>query len=83
MTLSFNIARYMTMSMYEEKQLLNRLNALGDAIHRNPKINRLKRKLTVRQLKRERNLPLFNLDAEMKKIIDNEIGLPEVCLKVT
>ena len=38
------------MSVYEEKQLLRQLKALGSTVNNIPKANRLKRKLIVRQV---------------------------------
>ncbi|XP_057557164.1 cysteine-rich protein 2-binding protein isoform X4 [Hippopotamus amphibius kiboko] len=49
-------------SIYEEKLLLKRLEACPGAVAMTPEARRLKRKLIVRQAKRDRGLPLFDLD---------------------
>ncbi|XP_004635656.2 cysteine-rich protein 2-binding protein isoform X1 [Octodon degus] len=54
--------RYTPASIYEEKLLLRRLEACPGAVAMTPEARRLKRKLIVRQAKRERGLPLFDLD---------------------
>uniref|UniRef100_A0A7N4P941 Lysine acetyltransferase 14 n=1 Tax=Sarcophilus harrisii TaxID=9305 RepID=A0A7N4P941_SARHA len=54
--------KYTPISIYEEKLLLRRLEACPSAVLVTPEARRLKRKLLVRQAKRERGLPLFDLD---------------------
>ncbi|XP_043839241.1 cysteine-rich protein 2-binding protein isoform X3 [Dromiciops gliroides] len=54
--------KYTPISIYEEKLLLRRLEACPSAVLVTPEARRLKRKLIVRQAKRERGLPLFDLD---------------------
>ncbi|XP_013015318.1 cysteine-rich protein 2-binding protein isoform X2 [Cavia porcellus] len=54
--------RCMPASIYEEKLLLRRLEACPGAVAMTPEARRLKRKLLVRQAKRDRGLPLFDLD---------------------
>lgn len=54
--------RYTPASIYEEKLLLRRLEACPGAVAMTPEARRLKRKLIVRQAKRDRGLPLFDLD---------------------
>lgn len=54
--------RYTPVSIYEEKLLLRRLEACPSAVAMTPEAQRLKRKLIVRQVKRDRGLPLFDLD---------------------
>ncbi|XP_072490634.1 cysteine-rich protein 2-binding protein isoform X2 [Notamacropus eugenii] len=54
--------KYAPLSIYEEKLLLRRLEACPRAVLGTPEARRLKRKLIVRQAKRERGLPLFDLD---------------------
>ncbi|OCT79791.1 cysteine-rich protein 2-binding protein [Xenopus laevis] len=49
-------------SLYEEKLLLKRLEACPDAVEITAEARRLRRKLLIRQAKRERGLPLFDLD---------------------
>ncbi|KAH0514668.1 Cysteine-rich protein 2-binding protein [Microtus ochrogaster] len=54
--------RYTPVSIYEEKLLLKRLEACPSAVAMTPEARRLKRKLIIRQAKRDRGLPLFDLD---------------------
>ncbi|XP_024415198.1 cysteine-rich protein 2-binding protein isoform X1 [Desmodus rotundus] len=54
--------KYTPVSIYEEKLLLKRLEACPSAVAMTPEARRLKRKLIIRQAKRERGLPLFDLD---------------------
>ncbi|XP_042320163.1 cysteine-rich protein 2-binding protein isoform X3 [Sceloporus undulatus] len=54
--------KYGPVSIYEEKLLLRNLEAYPNAVAMTPEARRLKRKLIVRQAKRERGLPLFDLD---------------------
>ena len=61
------------MSEYEERALLRRLQARADV--NDPKSRRLVRKLIVRQLKRERHLPLLNLDERVNDAISRKCQL--------
>ena len=54
--------KFTPVSIYEEKLLLKRLEACPGAVAMTPEARRLKRKLIVRQAKRDRGLPLFDLD---------------------
>ncbi|XP_071381987.1 cysteine-rich protein 2-binding protein isoform X4 [Centroberyx affinis] len=54
--------RYAPLSLYEEKMLLRRLDACPLALAVTPQAKRLHRKLLVRQAKRQRGLPLLDLD---------------------
>ncbi|XP_023686849.1 cysteine-rich protein 2-binding protein [Paramormyrops kingsleyae] len=54
--------RYTPLSLYEERQLLRRLEACPQALAVTSQARRLHRKLLVRQAKRERGLPLLDLD---------------------
>ncbi|XP_035258554.1 cysteine-rich protein 2-binding protein [Anguilla anguilla] len=54
--------RYAPLSLYEERLLLRRLEACPQALAVTPQAKRLHRKLLVRQSKRERGLPLLDLD---------------------
>ncbi|XP_060630254.1 cysteine-rich protein 2-binding protein isoform X2 [Anolis sagrei] len=56
------IPKYGPVSIYEEKLLLRNLEAYPNAVAMTPEARRLRRKLIVRQAKRERGLPLFDLD---------------------
>ncbi|XP_053567969.1 cysteine-rich protein 2-binding protein isoform X2 [Bombina bombina] len=53
---------YSSISLYEEKGLLKRLDTCPSAVAVTPEARRLRRKLLIRQAKRERGLPLFDLD---------------------
>lgn len=50
------------LSLYEEKMLLRRLDACPLALAVTPQAKRLHRKLLVRQAKRQRGLPLLDID---------------------
>ncbi|XP_056423575.1 cysteine-rich protein 2-binding protein isoform X2 [Hyla sarda] len=54
--------QYHAISLYEEKRLLKRLEACPNAVALTPEARRLRQKLLVRKAKRERGLPLFDLD---------------------
>jgi hypothetical protein len=54
--------RCLPMSEYEELQLLNQLRRVPSMGDVPGAVRRLYRKLCVRRLKRERGMPLFNLD---------------------
>lgn len=56
------VPKHTSVSIYEEKLLLKRLEACPNALSMTPEARRLRRKLLVRQAKRERGLPLFDLD---------------------
>lgn len=56
------------MSLYEEKQLMKKLIAISETNQLPADLNRMKRKLIVRQLKRERGLPVFDIDEEMNRL---------------
>jgi ribosomal protein S18 acetylase RimI-like enzyme len=57
------------MSQYEEKQLLNRLQSLDDAIVPGSSAYVLRRKLLMRQKQREHGLATFNIDAFMQSLV--------------
>lgn len=54
--------RYIPLSLYEERMLLRRLEACSQALAVTPQANRLRCKLLVRQAKRERRLPMLDVD---------------------
>ena len=54
--------RYTALSLYEERMLLRRLEACPLALAVTPQAARLRRKLAVRQAKRQRALPLLDVD---------------------
>lgn len=54
--------RYSLLSLYEERMLLRRLDACPLALAVTPQAKRLHRKLLVRQAKRQRGLPLLDID---------------------
>ncbi|XP_034045156.1 cysteine-rich protein 2-binding protein [Thalassophryne amazonica] len=53
---------YIPLSLYEEKMLLRRLDECPLALAVTPQAKRLHRKLLVRQAKRQRGLPLLDVD---------------------
>ncbi|KAM9315649.1 cysteine-rich protein 2-binding protein isoform 2-T2 [Gastrophryne carolinensis] len=55
-------SQYHALTLYEEKVLLKRLEACPNAVAGTPEARRLRQKLLVRKAKRERGLPLFDLD---------------------
>ncbi|XP_006822389.1 cysteine-rich protein 2-binding protein-like [Saccoglossus kowalevskii] len=61
------VPRILPMSLYEEKQLLKKLESCSDAVAKNPQVRTLRRKLLIRQEKRARGLPIFDLDDFMMK----------------
>ncbi|XP_070564166.1 cysteine-rich protein 2-binding protein-like [Ptychodera flava] len=61
--------RILPISVYEEKQLLKRLESCPEAVEKNLEARRLRRKLLVRQEKRERGLPLFDIDEIMLQVL--------------
>lgn len=54
--------RFTSLSLYEERMLLRRLDACPLALAVTPQAKRLHRKLLVRQAKRQRGLPLLDVD---------------------
>ncbi|XP_064411827.1 cysteine-rich protein 2-binding protein isoform X1 [Latimeria chalumnae] len=54
--------KFVPLSLYEEKLLFKKLEACSSAVAVNTEAKRLRRKLLVRQAKRERGMPLFDLD---------------------
>lgn len=54
--------RYAPLTLYEERMLLRRLDACPLALAVTPQAKRLHRKLLVRQAKRQRGLPLLDID---------------------
>lgn len=54
--------RFAALSLYEERILLRRLDACPLALAVTPQAKRLRRKLLVRQAKRQRGLPLLDVD---------------------
>ncbi|KAM5163430.1 cysteine-rich protein 2-binding protein isoform 2-T2 [Mantella aurantiaca] len=55
-------SQYNAISLYEEKLLLKRLEACPNAVAVTPEARRLRQKLLARKAKRERGLPIFDLD---------------------
>ncbi|GBM29230.1 Cysteine-rich protein 2-binding protein [Araneus ventricosus] len=60
--------KFTLMSPYEEEQLLQKLENYPTAMKERPEIRRLYRKLKVRKLKRERKLPIFDIDVKMRSL---------------
>lgn len=54
------------LSLYEERMLLRRLDACPLALAATPQAKRLHRKLLVRQAKRQRGLPLLDMDRAVR-----------------
>ncbi|XP_066511085.1 cysteine-rich protein 2-binding protein-like [Hoplias malabaricus] len=54
--------RYVLLGLYEERMLLRRLESCPQALAVTPQAKRLRRKLLLRQAKRERGLPLLDVD---------------------
>lgn len=54
------------LSLYEERMLLRRLDACPLALAATPQAKRLRRKLLVRQAKRQRGLPLLDMDRAVR-----------------
>lgn len=73
-------SKYTLISVHEEEQLLAKLEAYPKAMETRPDVRRLYRKLVVRRLKRERNIPLFNIDAEIRAV--QGIDPPEYCNRI-
>ncbi|XP_026053885.1 cysteine-rich protein 2-binding protein-like [Carassius auratus] len=61
--------RYTFISLYEERLLLHRLEACPQALAVTPQAKRLHRKLLVRQAKRERGLPLLDVDQAVSAML--------------
>ncbi|XP_043552270.1 cysteine-rich protein 2-binding protein [Chiloscyllium plagiosum] len=57
------------LSMYDERLLLRRLEACPHAVALSLEAKRLRRKLLVRQAKKERGLPLFDLDQAVEAAV--------------
>ncbi|KAF0036939.1 hypothetical protein F2P81_009813 [Scophthalmus maximus] len=54
--------RYSALTLYEERMLLRRLDACPLALAVTPQAKRLHRKLLIRQAKRQRGLPMLDID---------------------
>lgn len=61
-------SKFTLMNPYEEEQLLQKLENHPLSMSKRPEVRRLYRKLTVRKLKRERKLPVFDLDVELRTL---------------
>ncbi|XP_038659746.1 cysteine-rich protein 2-binding protein isoform X2 [Scyliorhinus canicula] len=57
------------LSLYDERLLLQRLESCPHAVALSVEAKRLRRKLLVRQAKRERGLPLFDLDQAVEAAV--------------
>ncbi|XP_035231045.1 cysteine-rich protein 2-binding protein-like [Stegodyphus dumicola] len=62
------VSKFTLMTPYEEDQLLEKLQKYPTAMKERSDVRRLYRKLVIRKLKREKNIPLFDIDAEMRSI---------------
>lgn len=63
------VPKYTALSLYEERLLLRRLESCPHALALSVEAKRLRRKLLVRQSKRERGLPLFDLDQAVEAAV--------------
>ncbi|XP_041458829.1 cysteine-rich protein 2-binding protein-like [Lytechinus variegatus] len=63
--------KFLPMSVYEERQLLKLLESCSDAVDADPVARRLRRKLLIRQEKRARGQPLFDLDASLQQMLQH------------
>uniref|UniRef100_A0A8D3DD96 Cysteine-rich protein 2-binding protein n=1 Tax=Scophthalmus maximus TaxID=52904 RepID=A0A8D3DD96_SCOMX len=59
---SLSSPRYSALTLYEERMLLRRLDACPLALAVTPQAKRLHRKLLIRQAKRQRGLPMLDID---------------------
>ena len=62
-------------TLYEERKLLGKLKSHGNILRNNPVARRLKRKLIVRQQKRQQGLPVFDIDAQINQITGSKRDL--------
>ncbi|XP_072121833.1 cysteine-rich protein 2-binding protein [Mobula birostris] len=63
------VPKYTALSLYDERLLLRRLESCPHALALSVEAKRLCRKLLVRQAKRERGLPLFDLDRAVEAAV--------------
>ncbi|KAG1656273.1 Cysteine-rich protein 2-binding protein [Nymphon striatum] len=63
-----NIRKFHKLVPYEEQQLLDKLNCNVKALEKCPQARMLQRKLILRQIKRERNMKVFELDEAVRTI---------------
>lgn len=74
--------RFCPLSLYEEKMLLRRLDACPLALAVTPQAKRLHRKLLVRQAKRQRGLPLLDIDRAISatlSLVGGIYGAQDLC----
>ncbi|XP_033108160.1 cysteine-rich protein 2-binding protein-like [Anneissia japonica] len=77
--------KFLPMSIYEERQLLKFLENCPEAVELDLNARRLRRKLLVRQEKRQRGLPLLDLDATLQSYmqsITNTSAIDPSCFEV-
>ncbi|XP_018414318.1 PREDICTED: cysteine-rich protein 2-binding protein [Nanorana parkeri] len=75
--------QFHAISMYEEKLLLKHLEACPNAVAVTPEARRLRQKLLVRKTKRERGLPIFELDQAVNaalSLVGGVYGAREGCV---
>lgn len=65
------------MSLYEECSLLKKLESFGSRLRKVPAAYRLRRKLLVRQRKRELNIPIIGFDQLVQNLVSNGTVLPK------
>ncbi|KAK2185842.1 hypothetical protein NP493_221g01027 [Ridgeia piscesae] len=69
-----SIYRHVPLSLYEEREFLRKLLVLAQG---EPRVWRLRRKMLIRQKKREQGLPTFDLDREMVRLTTSATDLSE------
>ncbi|XP_071850062.1 cysteine-rich protein 2-binding protein-like isoform X2 [Apostichopus japonicus] len=67
--------KFLPMSVFEERQLLKLIQSCPEAVENDPVAKRFRRKLLVRQEKRERGLPLFDLDSAVQQILQKRCSI--------
>ncbi|XP_039260294.1 cysteine-rich protein 2-binding protein-like isoform X2 [Styela clava] len=74
-----DVPKLQEMSLYEERELLKILESYGSLLKELPEAYRLRRKLIVRQKKRELNIPIVSFDATVHRLVAQKQGikLPE------
>ncbi|XP_071951986.1 cysteine-rich protein 2-binding protein-like isoform X2 [Antedon mediterranea] len=79
------VPKFLPISIYEERQLLKFLENCPEAVESDLSARRLRRKLLVRQEKRQRGLPLLDLDATLQSYlqsITNTTAIDPSCFEV-
>lgn len=76
---TISVPKLREMSLYEERELLKKLDSYGEILKEVPEAYRLRRKLIVRQKKRELNIPIVSFDSTVRRLVAQKQGikLPE------